>query len=152
MRHVFRQRVYYEDTDAGGVMYHAQYLAFAERARTEAMRWLGLPVSTLLREHGVGFVVQRASVMYRRPVRLDDEVEVITTLRELTAARMRLDQAIRGTAEAGGDLKAMLEIDLACIQVDTLRPSRIPAHWRDLLAQLADTENASADGGDASHK
>ncbi|WP_428375881.1 YbgC/FadM family acyl-CoA thioesterase [Lichenicoccus sp.] len=143
MRHVFRQRVYYEDTDAGGVMYHAQYLAFAERARTEAMRWLGLPVSALLREHGIGFVVQRASVLYRRPVRLDDEVEVITTLRELTAARMRLDQAIRGTPETEPDLKAMLEIDLACIQMQTLRPSRIPPHWRDLLAQLADTEDAS---------
>lgn len=129
-------RVYYEDTDSGGVMYHAQYLAFAERARTVAMRALGAPVSDLLRDHGLGFVVSDLRIAYRRPLRLDDLVTVTTVLRDLGAARARLRQSFSGN----GVVSAELEVTLACIRVADGRPSRIPARWREVLGRLEDRE------------
>ena len=77
-RHRYALRVYYEDTDAAGVVYHANYLRFAERARTEALRDLGIPHAELLREHGVMFMVRRVEVDYLRPARLDESLAVIT--------------------------------------------------------------------------
>jgi acyl-CoA thioester hydrolase len=129
-------RVYYEDTDSGGVMYHAQYLAFAERARTEAMRALGAPVSDLLRDHGLGFVLSDLRIAYRRPLRLDDLVTVTTVLRDLGAARARLRQSFC----SNGVASAELEVTLACVRVPDHRPARIPARWREVLGRLDDKE------------
>ena len=86
-------RVYYEDTDAGGVMYHAQYLAFAERGRSEALREAGVPATALLERHGIAFVVRRLQAEYLRPLRLDALVTVETALRERRAASLRLRQS-----------------------------------------------------------
>src|SRR3954467_14056691 len=76
--HRYAVRVYYEDTDAGGVVYHAAYLRFAERARTEALRDLGVPHAEMLAGHNVMFVVRRIEVDYLRPARLDDSLTVVT--------------------------------------------------------------------------
>ncbi len=70
--HRYPVRVYYEDTDAGGVVYHAKYLHFMERARSEALRDLGVPHTDLIANHGLGFVVRRAEIDYAAPARLDD--------------------------------------------------------------------------------
>src|SRR5580704_17211033 len=77
-RHHYAVRVYYEDTDAGGVVYHATYLRFAERARTEALRDLGVPHSEMTSQHEVMFVVRRVKVDYLGPARLDDSLVVVT--------------------------------------------------------------------------
>src|SRR5260370_4794333 len=79
-RHRFPIRVYYEDTDAGGIVYHAAYLRFAERARTEMMRLAGIEHDTLLAEHGVMLAVHRCSLQFHRPAPLDDAVVVASRI------------------------------------------------------------------------
>ena len=136
-RHDVAFRVYYEDTDAGGVMYHASYLAFAERGRTEAMRSLGAPVADLLNGFGIGFFVAEVKISYLRPVRLDDLVMVTTWLRELGGARCRLRQSLT----CKGAVAANLEVTLACIRVADNKPARIPPLWRGVLAALVSDES-----------
>lgn len=126
-------RVYYEDTDAGGVVYHARYLAFCERARTEAIRSLGMPVSELTREYGLAFVVRNVSVDYRAPFRLDELLTVKTRLLEQGAASCRLEQNIW----CGDELRVMVDVRLACIRVADARAARFPPCWRALLIRLA---------------
>ena len=85
-RHRYAVRVYYEDTDAGGVVYHATYLRFAERARTEALRDLGIPHAELLQKFTLMFVVRRIEVDYLRPARLDNSLTVVTEPRAVGGA------------------------------------------------------------------
>ena len=92
IRHTQDIRVYYADTDAGGVMYHAAYLCFAERARTEALRDAGLPHAAMLAQHGVMFMVRRLDLEYLRPARLDDLVTVTTESLSVTGATVTLRQ------------------------------------------------------------
>ncbi len=119
-------RVYYEDTDAGGVMYHARYLAFAERARTEMMRSLGVTHEQMKREDGLIFVVRRVKMDYLRPARLDDVVSVVTEAVDMSAATVSLRQDFA----TGGAVLARLDIQLACIRGADGRPWRIPARVR----------------------
>ncbi|ACI50998.1 tol-pal system-associated acyl-CoA thioesterase [Gluconacetobacter diazotrophicus PA1 5] len=134
MRHNIPFRIYYEDTDAGGVVYHARYLGLAERARTEAIRGLGQPVSALLDDFGLAFVVRNASIDYRSPLRLDDVVTVTTRLTELGSASCRLEQ----TFLLGQTLCAALDVRLACVRAADGRAARFPPLWRDLLTGLVD--------------
>ena len=129
-RHTYSLRVYYEDTDAGGVVYHARYLGMAERARTEALRSAGAPHAELASAHGLAFVVHRLAVEYRRPARLDDLLCVDTTLAAISAARLSLRQTIRRDATP----LVTLAVDLACVD-STGRPARIPPRWRALEAR-----------------
>ena len=126
-------RVYYEDTDAGGVVYHARYLGFAERGRTEALRDHGIPAALLLERHGIVLVVRRLSVEYRQPLRLDDLVEVETAVAELRPASLRLRQ----TLSAAGYAAATLDLTLAAVRLATMRPVRLPEPWAGVLAGLA---------------
>lgn len=112
--HCFPIRVYYEDTDAGGIVYHSNYLNFAERARTEALREAGANQSALWQTHGIGFVVRRATVDYSRPARLDDELVVETSLQEFGKASLTLEQIIR----RGNETLASVHIKLAIIDRD----------------------------------
>ena len=125
-------RVYYEDTDAGGIVYHAAYLRFAERARTEALRALGVPHASLVAEHRRMFVVRRVNLDYVRPARLDEALTVLTDQRALGAATVRLRQDVTGPA----GLCVRAEIDLACVGTETGRPARIPPLWRAALNHL----------------
>jgi acyl-CoA thioester hydrolase len=129
IRHEHLARVYFADTDAGGVMYHAAYLAFAEAARTEALRAAGAPHAQMLAEHGVIFMVQRVNLIYLRPARLDDLVRVTTETLCHSAATVRLRQCFY-VAEKIADL----EVTLVCAKLATGRPARIPPRWRTLLA------------------
>lgn len=119
-------RVYYEDTDAGGVVYHARYLAFAERARTEALREAGVPHSALTAGHGLSFVVRRAEIDYLRPARLDEELVVVTGPWAMRGASVNVQQRF----EAAGQDVATLHIRLACVRQADGRPARIPDRWR----------------------
>jgi acyl-CoA thioester hydrolase len=89
-------RVYYEDTDAGGIVYHARYLAFAERARTEALRQAGVPHAELVEGYGLIFVVHRVEMDYLRPARLDDELTVTTGPWALGAATVEGPPGVHG--------------------------------------------------------
>lgn len=123
--HSFSLRVYYEDTDSAGVVYHANYLKFAERGRSEMLRSLGFPHRKLAAEAGVGFAVRRCSVEYLAPARLEDALDVDTTLVELGAATLNLRQQVR----RGSELLADLEVLVACIGRDG-RPRRVPLELR----------------------
>ena len=127
--HSLPLRVYYEDTDAGGIVYHANYLKFAERGRGEMLRSLGFPYRKLGAEHGVGFAVRRCAVDYLSPARLDDALTVDTMLGEVGAATLRVRQQIR----RAGQLLADLDILVACIGRDG-RPRRLPTELRAILA------------------
>src|ERR1700730_16142814 len=94
LSHTLDLRVYYEDTDAGGMVYHANYLKFAERGRTEMLRSLGFGHRTLGREAGVGFAVRRCTVEYRAPARLEDALTVDTRLTEIGAATLTVHQQV----------------------------------------------------------
>lgn len=126
--HVFPVRVYYEDTDAGGIVYYANYLKFAERARTELLRAAGIEQRRLLEDPGLGFAVQACTVTYRRPARLDDALEVHSVLRHLSAATIRAQQRIL----RGADEVAQLDVSVVCLKRDG-RPGRIPGAIRDAL-------------------
>lgn len=126
-------RIYYEDTDAGGIVYHARYLALAERARTEALRMAGTPVSVLQEESGLVFVVTKLSIEYHRPLRLDDWAEITTTIDSAGPARCQLRQIV-----SCGDMHAAtLIVELACIMQSSGRPARIPPRWRASLEALS---------------
>ncbi len=125
-RHHYALRVYYEDTDAGGIVYHANYLRFAERARTETLRDLGVPHAEMVRDCKLMFVVRRAKLDYLRPARLDDSLELVTEPVELRAAVIKLRQDIRGPLGSC----AVAEIELACVMLDGTKPARIPPRWR----------------------
>ncbi len=116
-------RVYYEDTDAGGVVYHASYLRFMERARTEWLRSHGFDQGALRERLGVLFVVRRIEVDFRRPARLDDELTVSARLREVRPARLLLDQAVGREGEAP---LCEARVEVACLDAASGRPRRIP--------------------------
>ena len=126
-------RVYYEDTDAGGIVYHARYLAFAERARTEWLRALGLTHIELREEHGLIFVVRRAEVDYQRPARLDDWLVVTTTVAKVGGASCVLRQEV---ARDEGP-SAVVTVRLACVRAEDGRPARWPDRWMEVLAGAA---------------
>lgn len=127
----FPVRVYYEDTDAAGVVYYANYLKFAERARTEWLRQAGIEQQAMLEETGRGFVVSRAEVAYRRPARLDDLLWVETRLQELGKVRMSMRQLIR----ANDTLCAELSVEIACVD-RAFAPARIEGALRESIARM----------------
>jgi acyl-CoA thioester hydrolase len=136
-RHRFGVRVYYEDTDAGGVVYHANYLRFAERARTEAMRDLDIPHAELVSQHGLMFMVRRTKLDYLGSARLDDSLIVTTHPLDIGAASAELRQIVARADDVDRILVA-LDIRLACVRLADQRPARMPPRWREALRRLAD--------------
>jgi acyl-CoA thioester hydrolase len=126
-------RVYYEDTDAGGIVYHANYLRFAERARTEFLRLIGWGHERLAAEHGLGWVVRRLEIDYHRPARLGDALAVVTGLGRLSGARVHVVQRVRRLDdESAGDDLARLALQLVLL-TDAGRPAPLPVALRDAL-------------------
>ena len=115
-------RVYYEDTDLGGVVYYANYLKFLERARTEWLRARGFEQTALAAVHGVMFIVRSIALDYRKPARFNDQLEVTVELRDIGASRIALNQVVRRGQE---DL-ASAQVEIACVNTATFRPVRIP--------------------------
>lgn len=131
-RHRYAIRVYYEDTDAGGVVYHATYLRYAERARTEALRDIGCPHADLVREYGMMFMVRGLEVDYQRGARLDELLTVETEVLQVGGATTTLRQTVRNK----DGIRAVLTVRLACVQVGRDRAGRIPPLWRDRLSAM----------------
>jgi acyl-CoA thioester hydrolase len=118
-----RLRVYYEDTDAAGVVYYANYLKYLERARTEWLASLGITLTALEREHGVVFVVHRLEIEYRQPARLYDPLDV--TVEPVEIGRSRLIAAQDVLSAEAPIVRA--RVTLACVARASWRPARIPA-------------------------
>ena len=116
-------RVYWEDTDAGGVVFYANYLKFFERARTEWLRAAGFGQAQLRDELGLMFVVTDTALQYRRPARLDDELSITVEPEAPRGASLALTQRACRGAEALVDSR----ITIACVEASTLRPRRIPS-------------------------
>jgi acyl-CoA thioester hydrolase len=119
----FPVRVYYEDTDAAGVVYYANYLRFMERARTEWLSARGFGVAALEGEHGIAFAVRRVEIDYLRPARLDDRLDVTFTVVEGGRSRLVADQEIR----RGHEVLTRARVTIACLDQRSWRPARIPA-------------------------
>lgn len=129
--HVFALRVYYEDTDAAGIVYYANYFRFAERARTELLRAHGSDHDALKRRDGVAFAVRRCEAEYLKPARLDDALEVHTRVTHVGGATLDADQDILRT----GEVLTRLKVRLACVREDG-KPARLPAGLRRSLDDL----------------
>ncbi len=138
MPFAFRIRIYWEDTDAGGIVFYANYLKFFERARTEWLRSLGLEQSRLREQSGGMFVVTDARLRYLRPARLDDELIVTAERQEAGRASMTIrQQALLNQEHTTGQPPQLLSegtIRIGWVDAATLRPARIPLS---LLEQLS---------------
>jgi len=126
-------RIYWEDTDAGGIVFYANYLKFFERARTEWLRSLGIGQRELRERTGGMFVVSETSVRYLQPARLDDELLVTAELQE--AGRASLVIAQRALLQPAGAVLASGSIRIGWVEAATLRPARIPANILEAMNQ-----------------
>lgn len=129
--HIYPVRVYYEDTDAAGIVYYANYLKYAERARTEMLRDLGTENARLLEKEGLAFAVRRCEVDFLKPARLDDLLSVETRLIDVGGASLVADQRVKRDS---ADLVRM-ELKLACLSLDG-RPARLPAALQSRLEEF----------------
>ena len=125
MTHRLNLRVYYEDTDLAGIVYYANYLKYIERARTEFVRSLGIDQTQLKSDSGIVFAVRRVEADYLVPARFDDEIGVLTTVNDLTGARIILrQQVVRDDALLFDAVVTLVAL------TDAGRPARLPAEIR----------------------
>lgn len=119
-------RVYYEDTDAGGVVYYANYLSFMERARTEWLRASGFEQPEMAAERGVLFVVRAVNIEYLKPSRFNDNLRVTVEVVNVGGSRIRfLQRVLRGNEEI-----VRAGVDVVCVSAGTFRPVRVPGEMR----------------------
>ncbi len=132
--HSFRARIYYDATDAGGIVYHTEYLTIAEHARTEALRALGFYQSRLTRDQNILLTVRRCNVQYITPAFLDDLVEVRTDFNKLTGARIFLQQTIHRIDEkTTDDLLVSIETEIACVSARG-KAKRLPEELKEAIS------------------
>ncbi len=124
-------RVYFQDTDAGGVVYHASYVNFMERARTEWLRAHGYSNAGLMKEFGVVFVVRSLKLDYLRPALLDDMLEITVQIKDIGRSRISLLQSVR----RGDELLTEAEVHLVCVALEAFKPVSVPevlrSQWKD---------------------
>ena len=131
-------RVYYEDTDAGGVVFYANYLKFFERARTEWLRAAGIGQFEMTENHGVMFVVKSTALDYHAPARLDNELKLTVVVEKLGRASVQfMQEAWRTRADGTRELLATGRIKVGCVDLVRFRPTEIPLH---VLATIRDKE------------
>ena len=122
-------RVYFQDTDAGGVVYHSNYLNFMERARTEWLRAHGYSNAGLMKEFGMVFVVRSIKLDYLKPALLDDCLEVTAHINEIGRSRVSLIQSIM----RGAEVLTKAEVHLVCVSLASFKPSSVPEVLRKQL-------------------
>lgn len=135
-------RVYYQDTDAGGVMFHGVYLNFFERARMDWMRACGFEAVTLASRYGVLFIVRQLEIAYLKPALLDDLVTVSAQVSGMGRAQLTFDQSIRRE----GDCLARAAINVACVGAQSLRPVPFPQELRARLSAFANAADINNPG------
>jgi len=123
---VYPVRIYYQDTDAGGVVYHASYLNFLERARYEWLRGLGFTVDTMIRSHKMIFLIRSLGIEYFKPALLDDLLDITVQVVDIGRSRITLQQQI---LREQGTL-ASATVHAVCVGAETLKPVSIPASLR----------------------
>lgn len=123
--HSFHLRAYYEDTDASGVVYHASYLRWFERARSEWLRGQGGGHEAWMRELGIAFTVSTLEIHYRKPVRLDAELEILTRIAERGRARLVFEQRLLALRESRVE-HATARVTVACVDLGSFRPRALP--------------------------
>jgi acyl-CoA thioester hydrolase len=121
---VWQLRVYWEDTDAGGVVYHSRYLNFFERARTEWLRSRGIEQSRLARDEKLVFAISRMEVDFLLPAVLDDELDV--SVHSVSAGRTRLEFSQELTRRSDGRILSRAQVRAACLDADSFKPARMP--------------------------
>lgn len=129
-------RVYFEDTDAAGIVYYANYLKYFERCRTEWLRALGIDQRRLAKEQGLQFVVADLAVEYRRPARLDDALLIEAAIGERARSYLVFGQR----AWRGAELLAAARVKVACVETGRLTPVRLPAQLLERFAGTMQTE------------
>lgn len=134
-RFVLPLRVYYEDTDAAGVVYYANYLRFLERARTEWLRALGYEQQRLAREMNLGFVVRSVNCEYLKPARLDQTLNVVSTIESMGRAQLVFAQSVETAADAP-DILLTASVRVACVEVASVKPRALPAEMYDTFKKL----------------
>jgi len=122
-------RVYFQDTDAGGVVYHANYLNFMERARTEWMRAHGYSNAGLMKEFGMVFVVRSMKLDYLKPALLDDLLDVTAQIKDIGRSRLTLLQTVR----RGAEVLTEAEVHLVCVSLASFKPASVPEVLRKQL-------------------
>lgn len=124
-------RVYYEDTDSGGVVYYANYLKFLERARTEWLRALGYGQAELVARAGIVFVVRSVAIEYLAPARIDDSLQVTVELGTVGASHMAMAQRVL----RGAETLVTAQVKIVCVEAATFRPVRIPRELKNSMEQ-----------------
>ena len=137
----FPLRVYWEDTDAGGVVFYANYLKFFERARTEWLRSLGFEQERLRAQTGSIFIVTDTHVRYRRPARLDDMLAVTVHVEHAGRAQMTIAQQAWRQLPQGEELLAEGTIRIGCVDAGTFKPQRIPTAIADSITDTSPGSN-----------
>jgi acyl-CoA thioester hydrolase len=127
----FSYRIYYEDTDAGGVVYYANYLKFFERARTDFLRTLGLSQSELVAKENLIFVVRKCEIEYLSPAKLDDEIEVDVEVKEVKNVLILMEQKITKSEK----ILSRLSVEIVCVAADNFKPKKIPENLKSLFAK-----------------
>jgi acyl-CoA thioester hydrolase len=127
----WQARVYYEDTDAGGVVFYANYLKYMERARTEWLRSVGFEHEQLINDHGLIFAVKNVTIDYKKPARLDDLLTVTSSILNHRGASITFHQLIKNEND---DLLTQAEVKVACLNATTLKATPMPEA---LLTELA---------------
>ena len=144
----FPVRVYYEDTDAGGVVYHAKYLNFFERCRTEWLRQLGYEQDELRATHNILFVVSSLSINYLQAALFNQQLIVTTKVTDLGASRLIMEQQVLHESATGNtEILAQGRVTLACLDSNKFKPKRIPLMIREsLIITEAQTGSSNAKG------
>lgn len=125
----FPIRIYYEDTDAGGIVYYANYLKYAERARTEFLRHLGINQEEMLKNKGEGFVVRDCHISYKSPAKLDDALSITCKVTEIKGVSLKMEQKLY----RNNTVLSEIGITLVFLSLSTMRPTKIPTEIIDLL-------------------
>ena len=125
-------RIYFEDTDSGGVVYHANYLKFMERARTEWLRGIGLDQAKLKLKDNIMFVVAKLNIQFKKPAKFNDELMIITNLEEIGASTIFINQEIL----KDNYLISSARVEIACINSKLFKPQRIPKETKQILEKL----------------
>ncbi|WP_296993446.1 YbgC/FadM family acyl-CoA thioesterase [Thalassospira sp. UBA1131] len=133
-RHIYPLIVYYENTDAGGVVYHADYLAFAERARSAMLNLLGFTNRNIAERHKVAIAVRQCTLDFRRPALLEDRISVESRVIKVGGASLGFEQKIM----RGDDELVVIEIYLACMSLEEFRAQRLPDELRTVFNSCLD--------------
>jgi acyl-CoA thioester hydrolase len=131
-QHILPLRIYYEDTDAQGIVYYANWLRFLERGRTELLRMIGLEHSALRDASGINWVVRRCTIDYLKPARLDEIIDIVTACGEMRGASLDMIQEAR----RGAQVLVRAELLVACLG-ESGRPARIPLQARNALGRVS---------------